>query len=233
MRINGMTFVNDETVIGKWKNIGWTQNSNDFSIDSLNEKSGDFEDLYFLPNGESYWIFEGWTKGILFIHYGGDEPILTYKYDTKNIDGKSYLFFRLDNKTEVFVKIDSERYCKETLGNHDDVNMPFVNDNRVIGIWHSVGFVESIEDFFVNNLIDNLPLKTIEFKTDGTALQNYMDDEIWQDKWTNGYVLNLHRTTAAKYELRTIDENDYLFLEWKMGNYIYGGKRPDIYVFAR
>lgn len=74
MIINGMEFINDEFVIGKWKNIGWTRNLNDFSINNLNEKSGNFEDLYFLPNGESYWIFEGWTKGTLFIHYGGKRP---------------------------------------------------------------------------------------------------------------------------------------------------------------
>lgn len=233
MKTNGIEFVNDESVIGKWKNIGWAQNLNEFSINCLNEKSGDFEDLYFLPNGESYWIFEGWTKGVLFIHYGGDEPVLTYKYDTKNVNGNLCLFLRLDDKTEVFIKVDSIHYCKETLGNHDDINMPFVNDNRVIGMWHSVAFVQSIEDFSANNLIDNLPLKSIEFKADGSAEQNYMDNEMWQDKWTLGYVLNLHRNTAAKYELRNIDKKDYLFLEWKMGNYIYGNKRPDIYVFTR
>ena len=75
-------------------------------------------------------------------------------------------------------------------------------------------------------------LETIEFYPDGRAVQKYMDDE-WQDKWTKGFLLNLHRTTAAAYELREIDGTEYLFLEWKMGNYIYGGMKHDIYVFVQ
>ena len=90
---NGMQFVNDEAVIGKWNNIGWIENTYCTSLDGLNEKSGEYDTIYFLPNGEPYWIFEGWTKGVLLIHYGGNEPILTYKYDIQVIDGKEYLFF--------------------------------------------------------------------------------------------------------------------------------------------
>ena len=89
---NGMQFVNDEAVIGKWNNIGWIENTYCTSLDGLNEKSGEYDTIYFLPNGEPYWIFEGWTKGVLLIHYGGNEPILTYKYDIQVIDGKEYLF---------------------------------------------------------------------------------------------------------------------------------------------
>ena len=88
MLANGMEFVNDDSVIGKWNNIGWIEDSDDHSIDKLNTKSNDFEDLYFLPDGEPYWIFEGWTKGFLLIHYGGDEPILTYEYEMQDIDEK-------------------------------------------------------------------------------------------------------------------------------------------------
>ena len=54
MLANGMEFVNDDSVIGKWNNIGWIENSNIYNIDKLNPKSNDFEDLYFLPDGEPY-----------------------------------------------------------------------------------------------------------------------------------------------------------------------------------
>ena len=107
---NGMQFVNDEAVIGKWNNIGWIENTNCTSLDGLNEKSGEYDTIYFLPNGEPYWIFEGWTKGS---------------------------------------------------------------------------------------------------------------------------VINMHRTTVAAYEIKAINGTEYLFMEWKMGNYIYGGKEPDFYVFVR
>lgn len=232
--LNGMKFINDEAAIGKWKNIGWIDDTKSLSLERLNDKSGEFEDLYFLPNGEDYWIFEGWTKGILLIHYGGDEPVLTYKYDIQSFDGKYHLFLRLDDKTEVFVKIDSNCYEKATLGNHDNIDMPFVNDDKVIGKWVSVGFGsrEFAESFSPEQKCNDLYLKSIEFFADGELTQNYMDD-VWQDKWTKGFVLNLHRTTAASYEIREINGSDYLFMEWKMGNYIYGGMKPDYYVFAR
>ena len=36
---NGMQFVNDEAVIGKWNNIGWIENTYCTSLDGLNEKA--------------------------------------------------------------------------------------------------------------------------------------------------------------------------------------------------
>ncbi|MDE6762302.1 MAG: hypothetical protein K2J73_01315 [Oscillospiraceae bacterium] len=231
---NSIEFINDEAVIGKWKNIGWTDGANGCSVERLNDKSGEFEDLYFLPNGENYWIFEGWTKGVLLIHYGGNEPVLTYRYDIQSFNDNDYLFLRLDDKTEVFVKIDNNCYEKTTLGNHDNIDMPFVNDDKVIGKWVSVGFGgrEFAESFFPDQKCNDLYLQSIEFFAGGKLTQKYMDD-VWHDKWAKGFVLNLHRTTAAAYSIREINGSDYLFMEWKMGNYIYGGMKPNYYVFAR
>ena len=227
-----MKFVNDDRVIGKWENIGWTSSTDSLSVTDLNEKSGEYNILYFLPNGEPYWIFEGWTKGIILIHYGGDEPILTYRYDLRDIGGRQFLFFRLDDKTEVFVKADSERYTKETLGIHDNIELPFVSDEALIGKWDSVAFVSEIEDFLPEKNYDDLYLRSMEILPDGSLIQTYMDSE-WHDKWTKGHILNLHRTTAAKYQITEINGTEYLFMEWKMGNYIYGGMKPDHYVFKR
>ena len=105
-----------------------------------------------MPNGEPYWIFECWTKGVLLIHYGGNEHILTYKYDIQLIDGKEYLFFRLKNKTEIFVKFNSKHYTKATLGRHDNIELPFVYDERITGKWKSVGFVDTMKSFSPNNI---------------------------------------------------------------------------------
>lgn len=229
---NGMDFINDESAIGKWKNIGWIENTDRTSLDGLNEKSGEYDTLYFLPNGENYWIFEGWTKGVLLIHYGGDEPILTYRYDIHRIDNREYLFFRLDDKTEIFVKVNNKRYVKATLGRHDNIDLPFVHDEQVLGKWKSVGFVDTIDSFSPDDERYGLYLKEIEFFPAGKLKQTTMD-EVWNDKWTKGFVINLHRTTAAAYEMHVINGTEYLFMEWKMGNYIYGGMKPMLYVFAR
>lgn len=231
---NETKFINDEAVIGKWKNIGWIDSAKEYSLEHLNDKSGEFEELYFLPNGDGYWIFEGWTKGVLLIHYGGNEPVLDYRYDIQSFGGRDNLFLKLEDKTEVFVKVDSVCYSKATLGRHDNIDMPFVNDDRVIGKWVSAGFggKELLENFSPEQKCGGLYLRSVEFFAGGILTQNYMDD-VWYDKWTKGFVLNLHRMTASAYSIREIDGSDCLFMEWKMGNYVYGGYAPDYYAFVR
>lgn len=232
MRIaNGMEFVNDSRVIGKWRNIGKFIGIDGYMVKKL-KKSDEFKDLYFLPNGEAYWIFEGWTKDFLLIHHGGNEPLLTYHYEIRDIDENQYLYLRLEQDTEVFVKESDEEYNIDTIGRHDDMLLPFVADDDVIGKWYSVGFVAQKDDFNSQNINTGLYLKMIEFFSDGRAMQEYMD-KIWNDSWTKGFLLNAHRKTAAQYDIQVIDGREYLFLEWKMGNYIYGGKDPEYYVFSR
>ena len=51
--------------------------------------------------------------------------------------------------------------------------------------------------------------------------------------WTKGYVLRKWNHTACAHEIRTIGGRDYLFMEWKSGDYLYGGAEPGYYVFAR
>ncbi len=42
-----MEFVNDDRVIGKWENIGWTSSTDSLSVTDLNEKSGEYNILFF------------------------------------------------------------------------------------------------------------------------------------------------------------------------------------------
>jgi hypothetical protein len=229
---NGMDFINDERVIGKWKYLGYSEDKNIKSTDNLIFENAPYKEIYFLPNGEPYWIFEGWTKGYLTICRGGDAPILTYSYDIYNVDGNDHLFFRKDDRTEVFVKENSEIYDRATLGRHDNIDVDFIDDEKVLGKWHSVGYVENIVDFVPSASKNDFYLKSVEFKPNGQLIQEYMDDT-WNDKWTNGLVISLHRSTAAPYIIKTINDREYLFMEWRMGNYIYGGCDPDYYVFGR
>ena len=134
--VNGVGFVNDEAIIGMWENVGWTEDCGSCSADGLREKSGEFGIMYCLPEGEPYWIFEGWTKGTVFIHYGGDEPLLSYSYELRENNGELYLFLRMEDRTEVFVKRDSVRYTRETLGRHDSIDLPFVNRKVEVGCLH-------------------------------------------------------------------------------------------------
>ena len=51
--------------------------------------------------------------------------------------------------------------------------------------------------------------------------------------WTRGYLLRKWNRTACAYEIRRFDGIEFLFLEWKNGDYIWGGREPKWYVFCR
>ena len=51
--------------------------------------------------------------------------------------------------------------------------------------------------------------------------------------WTKGYVLRKWNSSACAYEIRTVDGKDFLIIEWKSGDYRWGGFPTDYYVFVR
>ena len=105
-------FVNDEKVIGKWKKIAVVKNKEDFKVNKFDDNDiFDFEQLYFLPNGEEYWVFS-WTKGILYLK----DRQLPYEI----IDGKLFIGI-VDYKTNtidnyaIYEKVDNKHYTKEEI----------------------------------------------------------------------------------------------------------------------
>ncbi|MGW8440217.1 hypothetical protein ACWGXJ_04315 [Paenibacillus sp. S33] len=236
---NDMLFVNDEEVIGKWEHFDIISSIEEFDCNKPNNSisSKAFREIYFLPNGEKYWIFEGWTKGYLLIHYGGDEPILSYKYTLKKIENKTYMFLVIieDEKSYINVlkKVSSKKFIINEIGRRDNIDLPFILDEKILGQWKSIGFVNNIDDFtgpvFSH---EDLWLKSICFYEDGKADRLY-SDETWSDMWTKGFLLDRKKSTASAYEIRIINGTEYLFIQWKMGNYVYGGVDPSYYVFIR
>jgi len=51
--------------------------------------------------------------------------------------------------------------------------------------------------------------------------------------WTKGYILRKWNSTACDYEIRVQDGVEYLFIAWKSGDYIWGGREPLYYVLVR
>ena len=236
---NGMKFINDEQVIGKWEFFDCIRNIDDFSLEEKHYSADDlyFREIYLLPEGERYWIYEGWTKGNLLIHYGGDEPILCYKYDIKTIDKNEFLFLYVEDENnkniQVLRKVSDKKYKKMEIGRRENIDREFISDEAVIGSWLSVGFVDQIKDFDPQkDYSDCLWVKEINFYGDGSVTRVYFDD-VFYDKWTKDYLLDQDKSVASKYEIHNINDKEYLFLEWKMGNYVFGGADPSYYVFER
>lgn len=158
-------------------------------------------------------------------------------YTLDSMDGDLYMFLeiRADGKpyTEVLKKVSGRSYTIQELRKADDIDRPFLPDREVMGSWKTVDFVSQADDFSPGKChVEKLWLERVDFCPDGTAVRRY-DGEDWTDRWTKGCLLELKKSAASAYFIRRIDGREYLFLEWKMGNVVYGGLKPELYVFER
>lgn len=77
---------------------------------------------------------------------------------------------------------------------------------------------------------------TGEFLPEGKCISIYGDEVIAGDRmqtWTRNFVLRKWNSTACQYEICVLDEKEYLLMEWKSGDYIWGGRETDYYIFQR
>lgn len=222
-------FINDEQVIGKWKYICSTE-----SIEKFNEgetyidKDILFKELYFMPKGVGYWVFEGWSKGLIY-HFRGNY----YKYSI--VEGK--LFVEMTNAeqeylhTMVYEKVNSKEYTEDEIKIKDDVNLPFVLDEKAVGSWLAVDYI-SIKDKFnyKPNTKEDLFLKGITLLPNGDCFMErgkYID----KIKWTKDFILD--SLTASNFIIQEVNGEEYLIMDWKSGDYIFGGEIFGCYVFKK
>ena len=69
------------------------------------------------------------------------------------------------------------------------------------------------------------------FKNSRTGNIETDDPHVWS--WVNGYVICHPNVTACRYVIRKFGDTEYLFIQWKSGDYVYGGNEPLWYVFTR
>lgn len=226
-------FINDEQVIGKWKKIAVVENKEDFKNNKLlDENIFIFDELYFLPNGEDYWVLS-WTKGFLYV------KDRAHPYEI--IDGKLFVGVvdYVSKEVEayaVYEQVDNKKYSSEDIRIVDNTDIPFIKDDKVVGFWESVDYVRS-EDQFVPNQkfwVEDLFLKRYTFEPDGklTVIYN-KKDFIDQINWSKGVVIDNRLKLVSEYKLKTIDGQDYMFVEWKSGDYAFGGKIYGSYVLRK
>lgn len=210
--------------------------------------------LYFLPNGEYYWCF-GWTKGKLFFDDGESRFANDYRLEQCGddlymiVDFKSQDYPETGEITAIALrKLDSVHYTKEQISKKDDINKPFIPDDRVLGSWKAFCYFDPIEltkkDFvpFKNppkgawNYIDEPYFKEIKFMEGGHVTAVYGDELISGDDkhtWTKGYWLRKWNSNACAYEIKKFSGKEYLIIEWKSGDYRFGGRESSYYVMVR
>jgi len=241
-----LPFENDEKVIGRWEILGEYNNRMEFDLDNKLPQSdigNKNREIYFLPDGERYWCYS-WTNGKLLINDGESSYVNEYSVERQSkglymfINLKSYDYLHSGRTTLLVLRqLDKKSYNADEIARKDNIDMPFADDKNVIGKWKAVGFVQSKEDFSpANEATDIFYFKEIEFLPDGECVSVYGDEVISSrnmQEWTNGYVLRKWNKTACAYEIKNIGGTDYLFIEWKSGDYRWGGFETDYYVFEK
>lgn len=119
----------------------------------------------------------------------------------------------------------------------DNTDYPFVDDQRVIGRWDSVDFVSEIEQFIPGEKAygEEMYLTSLVFINGGDTLISFEGSELLKrgSTWTRGLILDEQEKTAEKYEIKELDGDTYMFLEWKSGDYTIRGMKPEYYVLKK
>lgn len=244
-----LPFVPDEAMVGRWEVLGEFVSREEFlQQPQLGKAALDIGDtrreIYFLPDGQRYWCY-GWTKGALLIDDG--HSTFCNPCSRENIGGEQYLFVDFKSydycrggKTTVLVlhQLDRKHYTAEALSRRDDIDLPFVPDEAILGKWTACGFCQNKQLFdpAAPAPFSSFYWKQVCFLPEGSCSLVYGDETISGDRqvgWTKGVLLRRFNHCACAYELRNIQGREYLFIEWKSGDWRWGGFDTDYYVFTR
>ena len=242
-----LPFENDDEVLGKWKLLDIVPSEEQFLYGhQKSHHRGWLEELYFLENGEKYWNLGGWTKGFLFT--GGNRNF-KHPYSIRNQDGHTLLFLKMQTYMDgshklshlaiwVYEKVDSNIYHAADIRRRDFVDYPFILDEQVIGKWvvrdfYGYDFDSKFDPSTQNWNKDNLFVESITFNPDGSAERSQKNGVVKME-WTKGYTLEKRYEIASGYEIREVDGVEYLAVDWKSGDYVYGKEpRACKYIFVK
>ncbi len=232
------SFTNDTQAIGKWQRVCAVKSKQEFWSKKYKDNEEIFEhfkEIVFLPEGKGYWCFTSWTKGLINVSWG-DTPL---HYE---IEGE-YMFITVtdtyddsDRDIVVYKKVDSKIYSIQELMHRDNIDIPFENDTKTLGLWKSVDYIKLNTQFDPNKNQWNgkLVIDTLSFLPNGEALVSFAKGDAFKTKWSKGVVcFPFEAPVAMHYEIKSILGKNYLNLEWKSGDYIYGGFIQGSFVFEK
>lgn len=98
----------------------------------------------------------------------------------------------------------------------------------VIGKWTTIDFISSFSEFNPpqTKWQGELTLKGIQFSKDGTT------DKPWWT-WKKNRLFNSGDQSEAELMIITVNQSDYLFIEWISGDVLMNKEKPKYYVLKR
>lgn len=111
----------------------------------------------------------------------------------------------------------------------DNIDLAFNDHPEVLGKWSFVDYVVEVDEFKPTDKKwkgGNHYFKEVVFLNNGKTNKPYIT-------WTKEVLIHKNDVTASKYEIKTMDGDDYLFIQEKNGDYIYRHEDPKYVVFKR
>lgn len=242
-------FDNDPDVVGKWELCGKLLDENKLLFTTVDSNKMPHCELTLLPGGAHFWMFF-WTKGILYRLSSKYNFAIPNYYRILNRDEKTYMIVQymsdecIDNGADIqsylYRKTSNIAYTEhQARARIDKTDLPFIEDDRVSGVWKAVDYISEISDFdpcvkFTEE--KDLYINIINFMPRGICTKNIrttFGSGNYMLRYTKGFVLDDKEMTAEEYVIKTINGKDFLFVQHKSGDYFYGGRKPYWYVFER
>ena len=233
-KATAIPFVNDPEACGTWEFLDVVPTREHFVYGK--PKCGHsvwLQKLHFIDGGQPYWVIPKWTNGKIYTHTGDCEELIEHPYTIITEQERKLMFIQI----QMHAKDTSELWVYEQTDNRhitsreeiqicDDIDYPFVMDNRVLGVWKTIDYIRNRSEFSPtakNWTGGELFLQRIEFFSDGRLATITRDREIMTN-WTKGLELNKYSKTACAYEIVEHEGKEFLILEWKSGDYSFAGK---------
>ncbi len=220
-----LPFVDDKAAVGVWTSVAFVSKPEEFKPGKP-ETDLVLKELVLMPGGKCPNGWLTWTKGAVM--HAGDRTAA--RYEIKKIAGAEYMFFEWKSGDYTIRHKPPQYYVlkKTSSIRQDKTDLPFKDDPRVVGEWVSVDFVETPDRFdpAARAWSGDLYLKGMTFLPGGKGGKDW-----WH--WTRGAVIVPADHTASAYEIKKIGGTEYLFFEWKSGDYIMRGMKPFYYVLKR
>jgi len=244
-QIYDIPFADDPAVVGKWVYCGNMDRKKKFTgTEMLHVQEVMQENLYFLPGGQPVWTYF-WTKGILYWILSAYNIVVPNEYRIFSDSTGTYMAVDFvseriahaaDDTLRIYRQVDTvARTKRDAYEFLDDVNLPYIQDSRVLGEWETVDMIKDPAAFTANPdkwIKESIWIRGMQFFERGRCVK-IGTAVVRTYHYTAGVILSEENETAEKYTFRQVNGEDYLITEHKSGDYSYLGKVFVYYVFRR
>lgn len=150
--------------------------------------------------------------------FGIQEIAIYQKTDSEN--------FRSTVYTRFIGKLDKNNTLGDDFRVADKIDYPFVDDPDLPGKWETVDFTDAVNHFKPSTVKKDFFLKEMIFDQNGKTSKPF-----WT--WTRGLIFHSGDKTASEYIIKRINNELYMFFEWKSGDYSFRYQKPMYYVLKK